>query len=66
MKVSELIESLKRLPPDADIYLEGPQEDYSALEIQPVSESCEDDTIIGYVLTGTNAFQMNLPYEEQN
>lgn len=62
MKVSDLIDSLKKLPPDADIYLEGPQEDFPALEVQPVTESCEDDTVIGYVLVGSDAHQMELPF----
>jgi virulence-associated protein VagC len=49
-KVRELLEVLKQLDPDFDIYVAIASEG-GELVIEPVTESCADDTVIGYVIT---------------
>lgn len=50
MVVKDLIELLEKIPADAIIYIEVSHGGANGVQLEPVAESCDDDTIIGYVL----------------
>jgi hypothetical protein len=50
MKIRELIELLEQLPEDMEIFVAITHEG-GDVRIAPVTESCKDHTIIGYMIT---------------
>jgi len=58
MKVRELIEMLKTLNQDMEIYAAIGAED-GAVRIEPVTQSCDDDTVIGYMITDDRTETVN-------
>jgi hypothetical protein len=53
MKVHELKALLENLPDQFDIFIDdGREELFSGARIDNLTESIEDDTVIGYVLVG--------------
>lgn len=52
MKVRELVKILQALDQDKDIYIAIASDETSGRPyIEEVTESCEDDTVVGYVIT---------------
>jgi hypothetical protein len=51
MKIRELIEILEKLPGDMQIFIAVTNGDSCEVVVAPVTESCADDTVIGYMVT---------------
>jgi hypothetical protein len=67
MTVCDLLAALNDLPVDAldkHIYIDNDREQFGEIEIEPVTESCDDPTIIGYVIVekSKEPVQMVLPF----
>ncbi len=68
MKVVDLLAALNDLPVsalDLDIYIDNDKEQFNEIAIEPVTESCDDPTIIGYVIVEKDARQLLLPFDKQ-
>lgn len=64
MKVKELIERLRQLPPDADIYVESEDEAAAGhIAIDPITLSHDDPTVVGYMIYEDK--QLDLPLEQK-
>ena len=50
MKIGELIELLQQLPEDMEIFV-AITHDGGEVKVEPVVESCDDNTVIGYMIT---------------
>ena len=61
MKVQELIDTLSKLQSDKDIFIDGDKEVYGQINVEPITESCEDPTVIGYIILEDR--QLKLPFE---
>lgn len=67
MTVEDLLALLHDLPVDAlkkDIFIDNDKEQFTEIEIEPVTESCDDPTIIGYVIVEKvkGPVQLELPF----
>ena len=51
MTIRELIEILEKLPEDLQIFIAVTNGDTCEVIVAPVTESCKDNTVIGYVIT---------------
>ena len=49
----ELLKAIEYLPNDIQIYLECTDGSVSDFHIEPITVSCDDKTVIGYVITKT-------------
>lgn len=54
MTVRELIEVLEQLPEEMQIFIAVTNGDSCEVIIAPVTESCDDPTVIGYMITDEN------------
>lgn len=59
MKVNQLIELLKQFPPDADIFVDADGGAFTDIDVEPVTESHEDNTVIAYILCRDRQFKFN-------
>lgn len=50
MQAKDLIELLQKISPEAIIYIEVSHGGANGVQLEPVAESLDDPTIIGYVL----------------
>jgi len=50
MKISELIEQLKDVAPDTEIFLSIDGVNITDIQLEHILESCDDPTIIGFVM----------------
>lgn len=68
MTVEELLSALHDLPVSAlkmDIFIDNDKEQFRQIAIEPVTESCDNPTIIGYVIVEVaedNPNQGKLPF----
>ena len=68
MTVCDLLAALNDLPIDAldkPIYIDNDKEQFSEITIEAVTESCDDPTIIGYVIVEKESgqpVQLELPF----
>jgi hypothetical protein len=67
MIVCDLLAALNDLPVsalDKHIYIDNDREQFGEIEIEPVTESCDDPTIIGYVIVEKTKgpVQLELPF----
>jgi hypothetical protein len=63
MKVVDLLAALNDLPVsalDKEIYIDNDKEQFQNIKIEPVTESCDDPTVIGYVIVEDG--QLVLPF----
>ena len=51
MTVRQLISMLEQLDEDKDIFVAIMNGDSGQIHVAPVTESCDDETVIGYVIT---------------
>lgn len=68
MKVRELLAKLHDLPVDAlekDIFIAYEDEELVDVLIEPITESCEDPTIVGYILCASESRQLELPFDKE-
>lgn len=66
MTVCDLLAALNDLPVaalDKPIYIDNDKAQFQEIEIEAVTESCDDPTIIGYVIVEKSK-QMELPFDK--
>jgi len=51
MTIRELIDILEKLPEELQIFIAVTNGDSCQVVVAPVTESCQDNTVIGYVIT---------------
>jgi hypothetical protein len=57
MKVRELKQLIEELSDEMDIFIDDGQEElFTGARIDNITESCEDLTVVGYVLVGERTF----------
>lgn len=70
MTVCDLLAALNDLPVsalDKHIYIDNDKEQFQNIAIEPVTESCDDPTVIGYVIVEVkedSPLQLELPFSK--
>lgn len=65
MTVEELLALLNDLPVDAlkkDILVNGGDDTFTNISVEPITESCDDETIVAYIITRERRTQRVLDF----